>query len=1022
MAGKTLGFFNLTGGLNTVQDLATINSTTNRTESPEMFNVEYYKLSGIRTMNGNAQIGVGSIKEHSGETRITCGYEYTLGNDSSMIVTTQAGNIYEYNSYEDKFEKIASFGHASHKHSICGFNNGIVVCDINPNYNFMLYYKRGRSSQVTGIKVETTSNSNEITITTFPSAAYTASDELLAKGDLILLNDVEYEVSTVQSAYLSDGETINPDAAKFTVTTNVVTGTSDIALYFADVAKIYNTYTSKVYTNETATTYETTTTDFKATVVQSHQGRLWVGTESGLVFYSDLGNIHGWEGGDASAYDGGYFEQFYEDNSSITAIGTWDKYVVIHKREHTYLIDTSNSSTTNWNVESYSEYTCDNQLGFVKANNGYYVYAREAGGIYPMIQRTIYSAISQGAEASSKIRTVFDNLSRNRLDEIYAVYHPYKRYIMFYMPFVGYEGSNNCYILDLQTKSWLLRRIPQTVTTAFQFDSKVYIGTEDGKVLEEFTGVTFENQPIQFSWKSPWFIWGGSTNWTTSREFRLKMSQDGTNNFYLRNYRDGSDKYKQRNIVSKSNNTLMWDEGYLINDIDPEYQTQRNVYSYTVTIDGVQKTYYAFSDTIDKYSRVYETIPTSITLRNSIAAGAVWAKTEVVDPDEIAAGNYDVVEWGTGTIYAYKHSPTKPQYICYRSTRDSNIKAWVPDSDHTTATVNVKQTVTNKQVAWGYHNYYSPAEFDDAGNVICYASPEQLMNAGQYSCTASNVKVVVQNNGWNNSKVAWVCYYANGMWANLGHCLYWVNSSNPSRRQPTRNTSLDVYEQQTGEVWNGLTTRSGLNKTVSSFSSSSIVIDGVTYNRYSAGDEGVLPDGADVIKYSDKQTLVVGDTVYDDTALTTAYGNVTNVSGDNYTIRGDVFVPDSSNNEVGAGTKYYLVGCAFTFPETSSTVAGTVLANYQYPDDMDTDKTKRLTNTVWADGRDDATDIDPDLTEEPTTLGDKWVTAGQLTKRFPMDTQYFQTLQIEFCGDEFNQGLELYGFEVDGIQLTEVPW
>ena len=63
MAGKTLSYFNLTGGLNTVQTMATINSTPNRTESPDMVNIEYFKLSGIRTMNGNV-----GLNKHSGIT------------------------------------------------------------------------------------------------------------------------------------------------------------------------------------------------------------------------------------------------------------------------------------------------------------------------------------------------------------------------------------------------------------------------------------------------------------------------------------------------------------------------------------------------------------------------------------------------------------------------------------------------------------------------------------------------------------------------------------------------------------------------------------------------------------------------------------------------------------------------------------------------------------------------------------------------------------------------------------------
>lgn len=1032
MAGKTLSYFNLTGGLNTVQTMVSINSTTNRTESPDMYNVEYYMLSGLRTMNGNIEIGNNSFQEAPETRAITFGYEYLKGNERYMIVTTAGGNVYEYNTSLDSFNKITEFGFSASKHSICGFNKGIVICanpESNPSQNtFMLYYRKDRSSEQTGISIET-SGDGIVKITQYPSnnSGIDAAEYVVHKGDFIVIDDEEYEVDTVNPAYVWDEathsyiENTDNDARDYFTIVGETLPTYSGALFFGDVAKIYNVY--KNINAVSGQQDEVITIDFKPVVVQSHQGRIWVGTDEGIVYYSDLGNIHGWEGGDGSSYDGGFFKEFFEDNSSITAIGTWDKYVVIHKQQHTYLINTSNSDTTEWNVESYSEYTCDNQQGFVKANNGYFTYCRHAGGIYPMIQRTIYSAISQGAEASFKIRTVFDNLSQNRLDEIYAVYHPIKRYIMFYMPMIGYEGSGNCYIYDLQTKSWLLRRIPQLVSTAFQFNNKVYVGTRDGKVLEEFYGTTFNGAPITFSWKSPWFLWGGATNWTTTSEFRIKLSQDGTNNFYIRNYRDGGESYKERLINSKSNVSLMYDEGYLLGDKTDGYQEEHQLYVYRVdTGDEELSTYYSFDNPLTETSRMYPDLTelskkrnsTAITLVGTIPAGAIEKITEGTESD------YDKIKYNIGTIYCYKYQPTKPQYKCFRSSSNPNIKAWVLDGVTNKATVNVKKEVVNKQTAWGYYNYYSPAEFDNAGNVVVYASPEKLMQAGEYACTASNVKIVVDEDGWNGSKVAWTYYYNRGSWACLRHCLYWVNYSNPVHRQPVRNTSLDVYEQKESEVWNGKTTRSGLEKTISNYTDSVITIEGVRYNRYTAGDEGSLDNGEPVRVYSLKGDLEVNDTVFSTPELSQVYGTVSKVSGTNYTIQGNIFVPDFDNNE-GSPPEYFKSSQAISFPITSDTTAGSYFT-YTFPLDMDEDGVKRSTDTVWADGRDDASSLYSDLTYEETTLGNKWVTAGQLTKRFPLANQYFQTIQIEFRGEADNQGIELFGFEVDGIQLTEVPY
>ena len=109
---KTLSFYNLTGGLNTVQDLATINSTPNRTESPDMMNIEYYKLGGIQTMKGNKLFGdidafnSGSIGADVRD--IVCGIEYITGNNSYMIVVNRNGDIFRYNKSTKKFVQAAT--------------------------------------------------------------------------------------------------------------------------------------------------------------------------------------------------------------------------------------------------------------------------------------------------------------------------------------------------------------------------------------------------------------------------------------------------------------------------------------------------------------------------------------------------------------------------------------------------------------------------------------------------------------------------------------------------------------------------------------------------------------------------------------------------------------------------------------------------------------------------------------------------------------------------------------------------
>lgn len=1049
MAGKTLQYFNLTGGLNTVQTMATINATPNRTESPEMVNVEYFKLSGIRTMNGNVALNSGN----SIGGKIEFGYEYVKGNDRYMIVADNQ-NLYEYNPTTDTFTKLTlsgddndttfPFGHDTDTYiTICGYANGIVAACPNSKNTYLVYYRKGRTAKRG--EVSTTQGSNTVTVTSYSSNNYTCTEDIFGKGDIVIIGTRRYEVDTVQPAEIEDTSNpgtyiTNPDKDKFTTVENVLDTLTDTDLYISDFTKIYCEAKYDVqYSGITITT-------FTPRVIHSHQGRLWVAAKpenydtTAVVIYSDLGSIHNaFEGGDQSVYDGGYFEEFWEDTSDITALGSWDKYVVVHKREHTYLINTSNSDATTWNVESYSEYTCDNQRGYVKANNGYYVYSTSGGGIYPMIQRTIYSAISQGGEASTKIRDIFVNLNQYRLDEIFAVYHPMKKYIMFYLPMIGENGSKDCYILDLQTKTWLHRKVPQDVTCAFEFDNKVYIGTEDGKVLEEFRGYTFDGEPIPFSWKSPWFIWGGATNFTTTREMRIKISQEGTNNFFIRNRRDGIEDYKERKISNSTTatNFLVWDDKILTLDISDGYTATLPVYYYN---DGTTN-YYSLDSVLSPESMVFtfdrtplqEDINSMSYLSNGSVAGTIVDDFDEWDGVAADASNADKIVPGTNPVYGYTWKGTEPSYKCYLREGDNNIKIWVNTSNTTQGSINLKQEYKNPYVGLsippivGSHVqstlnvYIKSSDFQTKWNtpntdIILYSHPDTPMT--------SNGVTFYLHIGTNPNGVA-TTNNDDGRRVNILSTTAWGNP-----------VITELSEMVW--VWNGSTTRKGSVDISGTFTYNSttdtVSYGGMQYNRYTPGDEGSQSSGQSETVYSDKAELRVGDTVYTQSDLQTEYGTVEVVNDTEYTINARVFTPDADATDYGEDAEYYFIRpILYSLYNTSGTLYGLSLQRY-YPTETVGDSEKVLTDSKW-DGNDEidleingrtyhyiASKDDPNQYYTKPNTQSSWVNTGQITKRFPLDRQYFQTLQIEFCGEADNQGIELYGFEIDGIQLTEVPW
>ena len=519
--GATVKYYNLTGGLNTVQGIGTINQSNKRTESPDMKNVEYYKLGGLKSMEGNTQFG------NTLPSQISLGFEYVYGNNKYMVVTTIDGTLYIYNKITNTFDEIFKFKTPTSRHSICTFNNGIVVSN---GVDDLLFYQYGRHNLLSGT-VSTVSDNTSIL------GEGTEFTTQLSVGDYIEINEIKYKVVEIK------------DDTELNVETAPTENLDNANYYLSDISELNAIYTNSDDPNISK--------PIRGLALQSYQGRIFVGGNDGILYYSEVGLIHGWD----LKYGAGAIPSFYDDNSDFTAFGLWDKYLIICKRERSYILDGTNADTTNWTVSPYSDFTCDSQQSWLVANNSFLVYTRTGGGIYPLLQRTIYNANYQGNDLSVKIRDSFEYVNTAKFDYIFPVYAPKKKYIMFYIPMLMGIGSNYCFIFDIQSKTWLLRVVPQDVTIAFRYNNEIYIGTSDGKILKEFSSLTFDGQPIEWYWKSPWFSYGEGSNYLSTREFRINIAEESTNRFQVRNRRDGKDTYNARAVSNNLDSFigLVWD-------------------------------------------------------------------------------------------------------------------------------------------------------------------------------------------------------------------------------------------------------------------------------------------------------------------------------------------------------------------------------------------------------------------------------------------------------------------------------
>lgn len=608
MAGLTSRYYSLIGGLNVIQGIGTINQSVKGTETPGCYNVEPLKLGGIKTMEGNKQIGT------TFDSAVCLGHEYTKGNQRWLMIGTTDGKVWKYDKLTGTYELIYQFATPTPRMSAVNYNQGVVFSN---GVDDLIYYQEGRIKVQTGTVTIADGSANVVgtdtKFTNFSTGDYIYFEPLeeaykirqvtddthmtlsspiqLPSGDstyyawkkgvttyyttttddsnqcdlyLYINGRMMYQSET---GYITDGKLyINVDDISYLYTRDgdddvvIPVATNDIQFYSSPLSEL-----NAVYINSDDDSVRELV---RGLSIQTWQGRLFVGGNDGTLYYSEIGLIHGWD----LKYGAGAIPMFYNDNSDFTALGLYGEYLVIHRRDYTYYLEETvvGGDDSTWRLVPFADISCESQQSWISIANAYYVYSRLNQGIFPLMKRTVFINNYLGQELSHKIADEFLNINKSAYSRIFPVFEPLKSYIMFYMPILGGNGSNYCYCYDTISKSWWLRIVPQNVTIAFRYDDKVFIGTADGKVLQEFKGTSFDGEPIKFSYKTPWFTFGDGSNYLSSRELRIKCDGEYANKFEVRNRRDGGEAYKTRVVSGDNENveTLVWDIGYT--DSDPE--------------------------------------------------------------------------------------------------------------------------------------------------------------------------------------------------------------------------------------------------------------------------------------------------------------------------------------------------------------------------------------------------------------------------------------------------------------------
>lgn len=552
-----LSFGDLTGGINNVDSKETINSSTRKTETPDMLNVEYFQLGGIKSMEGNELFDDHATRQTSA---VIGGWEYIKGSQRYMVIGTYDGSVKVYDETQRDFIEIYKFSHVSDRMSFCNMNNGVIVTN---GIDDLIFYEKDRRQILTGDidltvgSPDVVGNGTEFTTELMPGdTIYVSTTHQVEDPE----NTEQYITETVAYVYFVDSIT---DDTHLTLRTDADETITDANYYLSEVSEC-NAQLTNTDPEEPG--------DFQPVLIrglaiQFYNGRLWVGTENGL-FYSQVGLYNKWD----IYYDAGVIYSIYNDSSRIAALGLWSEYLMVHKELNTYILSMTGDSST-ISIKPFSNITCESQQSWIQSNTKYFVYSREYMDIYPLVQHTMFNDKFLGEPITKKIRNIFKNIRQADSSKIFCVSRPKARQMIFYMPSIEAKGSSYAVIYDFQTKSWLARLVPEEVTIAFNYKNNVYIGTNDGLVLKEFSSLTFKmydedndkiyEAPIKAYYKSPWFDWAGDYMQSFS-EFVVEIANDYNNDFIIRTWKDGGGRTEDRRITSDAltGNALIWEGIY----------------------------------------------------------------------------------------------------------------------------------------------------------------------------------------------------------------------------------------------------------------------------------------------------------------------------------------------------------------------------------------------------------------------------------------------------------------------------
>ncbi len=158
-----------------------------------------------------------------------------------------------------------------------------------------------------------------------------------------------------------------------------------------------------------------------------------------------------------------------------------------------------------------------------------------------------------------------------------------KNEVWFHIPLIGIEDKSYIFIYRfLQGRQnklyWLPPRIQQKINCLCVFKNMILSGTDNGEILQELRGKTFNDENIEAIAEFPEIDFNGTYN---KQKFKLFIYTElnENNKFYVDYYYDGENEYDRQEIILENQyfnwDEANWDEANWLPDILLQYQLDK---------------------------------------------------------------------------------------------------------------------------------------------------------------------------------------------------------------------------------------------------------------------------------------------------------------------------------------------------------------------------------------------------------------------------------------------------------------